>query len=92
MPRCVQLDEGGVEVGDDGVVCVGDAVALRECVDRNLAFKPEKVDAVVTELSERLANKEFMRIACSTLQDHKVSPLLQPAATESSLHPSNLFI
>lgn len=92
VPRCVQLDEGGVEVGDDGVFCVKDAVSLRECVDRNLAFKPEKVDAVVTELSERLADEEFMRLACSTLQDNKVSPLLPPDATEASPNPRNLLI
>ena len=61
-----------MEVGADGVVCVKDAGELRECIDRTLAFKPSQVEAVVNELSERLAEEEFMRTACSALQDHQV--------------------
>lgn len=67
----LQLDEGGVGI-DGGVVCVKNALTLRECIDRNLAFKPKFVEDVVNELSERLAVEDFMRKACSTLQDHEV--------------------
>jgi F420-0:gamma-glutamyl ligase len=76
----VQLEQGTVGIGIDGVVSVRSSDALRDCIDRNLAFKPKQVKEVIDELSTRLAVELFMRRACSNLQDHQVhlsSPMPQ---------------
>jgi hypothetical protein len=88
MPLCqsfaglhVQLKQGRVEFGSDGVVTVRGSDALRDCIDRNLAFKPKHVAEIIVELSERLAVESWMRSACSSLQDQQVNLALLQAVS-----------